>query len=286
MNGIATDRQTRRGEQWFASWFDSRHYHTLYADRNDREAADFVDRLVERQKLAPGSTVLDLGCGKGRHSKHLAEKGFDVTGLDLSVASLRHAKRNEGPYLRFVRQDMRRPFGHETFDYVLNLFTSFGYFERVAEQVRVACNIIAALKPGGRLILDYLNVRHAESHLVSEEVKKRAGVIYRIWRWTNPSHIFKRIVIENGREGSPEEYTERVAKLRLVDFQRMFELTGLKLRSVYGDYGLRRFDVRTSVRMILVAEKVSHRGRFCERALPPRQVFADAADGFWRQSEI
>jgi len=286
MKPIAARSDARPKEEWFASWFDSKYYHGLYADRDDREAADFVNRLVEGEELAPGAALLDLGCGTGRHSRHFAEKGFDVTGLDLSRASLRQARRNEHRHLRFVRQDMRRPFGHETFDYIVNLFTSFGYFEKLTEQLRVACNIATALKPGGRLILDYLNVGYAESHLVSAEVRRCAGVIYRIWRWTNASHIFKRIVIEDDRAESPQEHTERVAKLRLADFLRMFELTGLNLRAVYGDYRLRPFDIGTSPRMILVADKVTQVGRVCERSLPPRQVFADAADGFWRQPEI
>src|SRR5262245_27604213 len=99
-----------RTADWFSSWFDSAHYHQLYARRDDEEAAGLIDRLIERDVLMPGSSVLDLGCGAGRHSKYLACRGFDVTGIDLSAESLKRARAGEAANLRFLRQDMRLPF--------------------------------------------------------------------------------------------------------------------------------------------------------------------------------
>ena len=106
--------------EWFASWFDSEHYHRLYADRSDVEAADLIDTLIARLRPLEGSTVLDLGCGSGRHSRRFAARGLDVTGLDLSASSLARALPYEGPHLRFRRQDMRTPFGVGAFDYVFS----------------------------------------------------------------------------------------------------------------------------------------------------------------------
>src|SRR5215510_15203422 len=87
--------------QWFESWFDSPYYHKLYAHRDRAEAAAFVDALVRELRPDPGSTMLDLGCGTGRHARRLAARGFTVTGLDLSERSLRHARRFARPRLRF-----------------------------------------------------------------------------------------------------------------------------------------------------------------------------------------
>src|SRR5262245_33291338 len=129
MNAMTTVRRTDIAPEWFTTWFDSEHYHRLYANRTSGEAAHLIDRLIERRHLSCGGTVLDLGCGSGRHSRYLSEKGFDVTGLDLSAESLALARRYEGENLRFVRQDMRLPFRTGPFDHVLNLFTSFGYFD-------------------------------------------------------------------------------------------------------------------------------------------------------------
>src|SRR5262245_61557405 len=162
MNAAVTARRPCSQREWFAAWFDSPHYHRLYAHRNDEEATHLIEHLIERRHLTAAASVLDLGCGTGRHSRSLASRGFDVTGLDLSAESLKVARLSEGPNLRFIRQDMRLPFRTRQFDHVLNLFTSFGYFENPADHMSVVHNIAHALKPDGSLILDYLNARHAD----------------------------------------------------------------------------------------------------------------------------
>src|SRR6187431_1230449 len=119
--------------EWFASWFDSAHYHRLYAHRDEHEAAQLIERLIRRLRPARSGPVeslsaLDLGCGAGRHSRKLASLGLTVTGIDLSAESIREARHSETEHLRFQRGDMRKPFGTRAFDLVFSLFTSFGYF--------------------------------------------------------------------------------------------------------------------------------------------------------------
>src|SRR5262245_48180005 len=135
MTLTALEQQGGSRSPWFVSWFDSIHYHKLYADRNDTEAAGFVDHLLQRFQPANGSEILDLGCGAGRHSKYLASKGFRVTGIDLAAGSIKEAKQSERPGLEFFEHDMRVPFRKNTMDYVFNFFTSFGYFEDHAEHL-------------------------------------------------------------------------------------------------------------------------------------------------------
>lgn len=240
--------------EWFASWFDSVHYRKLYGYRDETEAARFLDALIGRLRPRAGARVLDLGCGSGRHAKYLASKDLRVIGIDLAAGSIREAKKSRQPGLRFVQHDMRDPFGRHAFDYVFNFFTSFGYFERPDEHLAVVRNMTASLRPSGRLVLDYLNVRYAESRLTSEEVKTIDGVIYRLTRWADARSFFKRIVVENGTS-KPLEYVERVARFTLQDFERMFALHGLSIEEVHGDYRLSRYDSLTSPRMILVATK-------------------------------
>jgi SAM-dependent methyltransferase len=262
---------TQRPE-WFASWFDSFHYHKLYAQRDDAEAARFIDELIPRLRPGKGARVLDLGCGAGRHARHLASKGLRVTGMDLAAGSIREAKKSERPCLRFRQHDMRVPFGRNAYDCVFNFFTSFGYFEEPDEHMTVVRNIATSLRPGGSLVLDYLNVRHAEARLTSEEVREIDDVVYRLTRWTDARHFFKRIVIE-GRVGEPLEYVERVAKFSLHDFERMFAAHDLSIEEVHGDYRLSSYDALDSPRMILVARKGRggvDAGYFRERLLRTR----------------
>ena len=265
--------------EWFASWFDSPHYHKLYAYRNETEAATFIDALVGRLRPREGSRVLDLGCGAGRHSKYLASKGFDTTGIDLSEGSIAEARRTQRPRLRFRRQDMRLAFGRRTFDYVFNLFTSFGYFEADGDHEAVVRNIAASLKEGGRLVLDYLNLPYAEQHLAPYEERTIDGVVYRITRSIERRFLVKRIVIDDGGQGPRAQHVERVARFTLGDFDRLLALGGLAIEAVYGDYRLGAYDATTSPRLIMVARKTTGR-------LLPRQVFADAADGLGRDTQV
>jgi SAM-dependent methyltransferase len=243
----------RNGSEWFANWFDSVHYHKLYAHRDDAEAARFLDALTTRLRPGCAAHVLDLGCGAGRHSRYLASKGLRVTGVDLAASSIQKARKSEHASLRFFRHDMRVPFGRQAFDYVFNFFTSFGYFADTTEHLAVVRNMALSLRKRGRLVLDYLNVGHAEATLASGEINEIDGVVYRLTRRTDARHFFKRIAIEGA--GAPLTYVERVARFTLQDFERMFAPHGLVIESLHGDYGLNSYNAQTSPRMILVARK-------------------------------
>jgi len=239
---------------WYKQWFDSVFYHQLYSNRSEKEATDFIVALMDELMPPSNSTMLDLGCGAGRHAKWLAAQGFDVTGLDLAASSIRSAKKYEKTNLRFAKHDMRDAFGKNRFDYVFNFFTSFGYFKSDEENHKVIRNIYDALKPGGSLVLDYLNVTWCEDRLVPEETKEIDGIIYHISRWTDEWFFYKKIAIENMPAGQ-SEFVEQVAKFGVKDFESMFENNGLELQKVYGDYQLNKYDRVESPRMILLAKK-------------------------------
>ena len=254
MQSIAMTMTTNyRG--WFARWFDTSFYQKLYANRNESEAANFIDLLVNELQPESKARMLDLGCGAGRHSKYLSLKGFDVTGIDLSSLSIRQAKKWEGPSLKFYRQDMRMPFGNKVFDYVFNFFTSFGYFDDPDDDDRVIQNITSSLKPGGLLVMDYINAPYAEKKLVSHETKEIDGILYRITRWTNETHFFKKIIIDEPLFGQPLEYIEQVRKFSLREFDELYRNNGLKIIDCFGDYQLNGYDKDNSPRIILLARK-------------------------------
>ena len=255
MQETYTSWQPTADSEWFAAWFDSVHYHRLYAHRDMDEAADLVDALVRRLAPPSGAAILDLGCGSGRHARRLAAHGFAVTGIDLSAASLSRARERPGARVLFVRQDMRRPFGTRSFDCVVSLFTSFGYFADPADHHAVVDNIARALRPGGRVVLDYLNVARVEAHLVREEVAACAGIVYRVSRWSDAAAIYKRVVVEDPAAPEPVSFVERVTKLAPRDFARLFAGAGLVVEALFGDYALGAFDAQASPRLILVARK-------------------------------
>ena len=272
MTTMTQDERVGQESQWFASWFDSPHYHRLYGYRDGSEAAGFVDALLQRLGPTPGSDVADLGCGAGRHARQLAARGFHVTGLDLSAGSIAEARRFERRGLRFVRHDMRDPFGRQHFDIVFNFFTSFGYFDEAFEHLQVVSNIAEALRDGGTLVLDYLNVGYAEGRQTREETRTIDGTTYRLTRWSDARHFFKRIEIE-APAARPLVYVEKVAKFGLEEFRVMFARQHLSIAEVYGDYDLTAYDAGSSPRLILVARKAAA----SVAALGPRQTLADAA---------
>ena len=129
---------------WFEEWFGEDYLH-IYQHRDETEAERAIELIATNLAGRQIDTVLDLACGAGRHTRVLRERWWTV-GLDLSLALLRLARREslEAPY---VRADMRElPFADESFDLVVNLFTSFGYFEDDSEHVRVLACVGAAMK--------------------------------------------------------------------------------------------------------------------------------------------
>ncbi|MBS1512992.1 MAG: class I SAM-dependent methyltransferase [Bacteroidetes bacterium] len=240
---------------WFKNWFNSPYYHQLYFNRDEKEAAAFIDQLIVDLEPAPGSTMLDVACGKGRHSIHLSEKGFDVTGIDLSEDSIKEALHHENEHLHFYRHDMRLPFRINYFDYAFNFFTSFGYFRTRREHDNAIRTIAQALHTGGCFVMDYLNVHYAEDHLVHQSEKEIDGVNFLITKWFDETHFYKKIIVEDEAHGEPIVFTEKVAKFSLGDFTEMFAYQGLQIQEVFGDYSFSNYDVRKTPRLIMIARK-------------------------------
>lgn len=245
---------------WFREWFDSPYYHKLYFERDEKEAAAFIDRLLVYLDPPAGSGILDAGCGRGRHSRLLADRGFDVTGIDLAPSSIEYARRFETENLHFFLHDMRQPLGANIFTHVFNFFTSFGYFRTEREHTNAIRTISQALKPGGTFVLDYLNVHYSEDHLVHRSKKEIDGIVYFLTKWYDETHFYKKILIEDESLEAPLEYTEKVAKYSLGDFSDMFSWHGLQIQEVFGSYDLGPYHIKNSPRLILVARRAAGSG--------------------------
>ena len=244
-----------QNQNWFKDWFNSPYYHQLYANRDETEAAAFVDKLITHLHPAQNSFMLDVACGKGRHSIQLAEKGFDVTGIDLSEESIESALQHQHEKLHFFVHDMRLPFYINYFDYVFNFFTSFGYFKTQREHDDALRTMAQALHTNGYFVLDYLNVGYAIENFIQQSDKEINGVKYSITKWHDKFHFYKKITITDKQLLQPLVYNEKVAKFSLKDFTEMFARQGLIISETFGDYNFNSYDEKKSPRLILIATK-------------------------------
>lgn len=238
--------------EWFENWFDSPYYHILYKDRDESEAEGFIDHLLEQLAPPPGSTMLDLACGKGRYSRHLAKKGYEVTGLDLSEKSIRFAKQFEHERLHFHTHDMRQPFRTDAFDYTFNFFTSFGYFNREEEDLKTLTNVALGLKPGGHFVLDFFNANYVAQRLEGHQHRVIEGIRFDLNKRIEGQHVVKTIRFADGHKNY--YFEERVRLFQRSDFKRLFKAAGMQIVTTYGDYNLQPFDWRESPRLILTAK--------------------------------
>lgn len=235
-------------QNWFASWFDTPYYHILYKDRDYEEAQLFMDNITEYLNLPDDAKILDLACGKGRHSIYLSKLGYDVTGADLSANSIAEASKHANEKLHFVVHDMREPM-NEKFDAIFNLFTSFGYFDDDNDNIRTLKAICASLSEYGFGVIDFMNVNRVIKNLVPEETKTVDGIDFHIKRYYLDDHIYKEIRFQDN--GKDFKFVEKVKALTLADFEQMMEEAGIHLLDVFGDYKLRKYNA-DSERLIMM----------------------------------
>lgn len=241
-------------KNWFETWFDSPYYPILYNKRSTEEAELFINKLLETLQLKDDARIFDVGCGRGRHSIYLAQKGYDISGIDLSPKSILQANISSNEKLEFFVHDMRRLFRTNYYDCAVNLFTSFGYFEKDSENLISVQNISKALKPKGLLVLDYLNVHKAIDQLKAEDEIMANGIRFSIKKYIKNNFIIKEINFYD--KEADFHFFEKVGILDLEHFKRYFALSGLKLLNLYGNYQLESFDSAQSDRLIMIAAKI------------------------------
>lgn len=240
---------TKETKDWFTSWFDSPYYHILYKDRGYEEAQTFMANLTRYLKISKGGKILDLACGKGRHSVYLNSIGYNVTGIDLSPHSIALAKQFENDTLHFDVHDMSKPYSQK-FDAVFNLFTSFGYFENEEDNLNTIKAIKTNLKLNGIGVIDFMNVDYVIDNLVIENIKTVDGIDFYLNRYVENGYIIKDISFQF--EDKFHNYKESVKAITLNDFKKMFQKANIQLLDIFGDYKLNKFDINTSERLILI----------------------------------
>lgn len=245
---------TKKESEWFEDWFNSPYYHILYQNRDEKEAELFIDSLISTIPIKPGSKILDLACGRGRHAHYLNQLGYNVLGIDLSPSNISYAQSFANDTLSFEIGDMRDPLPNTQHDYILNLFTSFGYFAREQDDIKVLENVHRVLNNTGTFIIDYLNVDKTIHSLGNNEQLKLNNITYNIERCIDKNFIVKEIQVNDGeREFS---FKEMVKILPLADFEAYFNRVGFEIEQVYGDYSLNPFEKTSSDRLLMIIRKM------------------------------
>ncbi|MEJ7558369.1 MAG: class I SAM-dependent methyltransferase [Pedobacter sp.] len=239
--------------KWFQYWFNSPFYHILYSQRNDEEAEYLIDNLSAFLKPPAQSKILDIACGRGRHSIYLNKKGYDVTGIDLSEQSIKYAQQFEQKNLHFFVHDMRKLAFINYFDIAMNLFTSFGYFETEKEHVNALKSFRKGIKSDGTLVIDYFNTQKILKNLTNQEIKTVEGIEFHLHKFVSEGKIIKHINFEH--KSKAYAFEERVQAFTLADFERMCVKSGLYIKHVFGSYGLDPYDEVKSDRLVLVCTK-------------------------------
>jgi SAM-dependent methyltransferase len=242
--------------EWFEDWFSSDEYLTVYKHRDDYDAKLLIDLICGNNDVKNISTVLDLACGAGRHSILLAEKGFSVTGVDLSQNLLSIAKgksRALGLNIEFLKGDLRNFEIDKKFEMVVNLFTSFGYFITDEDNFNVFKIAYRQLAPNGVFVFDFLNSEYVRNNLNkynAEDVDK-----YRITqnRRITDGRVVKEINITG--PGKKRKFFESVRLYESETLIKKIESIGFKIEKCFGSYTGEQFNKSDSQRFIIFAKK-------------------------------
>ncbi len=240
--------------KWFQYWFNSPYYHILYSQRNDEEAELLIDNLSVFLTPKANAKIVDIACGRGRHSLYLHKKGYDVTGVDLSEQNIQYAKQFEQKNLRFYVHDMRKLFYANYFNFALNLFTSFGYFDTEKEHINALKSFRRSLCCDGKLVLDYFNTQKIIKNLTGKEIKPVDGIEFHLHKFVSEGKIYKHINFEHRHK--TYAFEECVQAFLLADFERLLKNAGLQITNIFGDYHLNTFDELISDRLIMVCAKI------------------------------
>lgn len=241
-------------EEWFAKWFDSPYYHLLYKHRDTCEAEFFLYNIVTALNIPHTARIIDIACGRGRHSIYLNSMGYNVVGVDLSTQSIEYAEKFCSNTLHFEVADMRHLPYQEDFDLALNLFTSFGYFDDEASNFAVMAQFNKVLKKGGLLLLDYLNAGNIAGKECLNDEKEIENIKFSLSKRIENNQIVKDIkVIDKLNE--EQYFEERVQLIAKEHFEKMLDESGFRLIKAFGDYQLQHFVPDKSERLILLARK-------------------------------
>jgi ubiquinone/menaquinone biosynthesis C-methylase UbiE len=221
------------------------------------KAPEQVENFISLLGIAPGCKVLDLCCGVGRHSLELSRRGFTVTGVDRTVSYLQKARRKakkEKLKIEFVKDDMRTFCRPNAFDVVINLFTSFGYFQNQDDNRKVLINVHRSLKDGGVALFDLMGKEILARIFTERGWNEENGIFIleerkptKNWSWME-----NRWIIINDNEKCEFKITHRLYSA--FEFSELLKDCGFSSVDVYGDLTGAPYDQKAR-RLVAVAHK-------------------------------
>ena len=238
---------------WYEKWFNTKYYHILYANRDYEEAKLFINNLASHLKLKKNTKIIDIACGNGRHAIYLNLLGYDVTGIDLSKKNIESASKSSKKNLQFFVHDMRKLFKQNEYDLAVNLFTSFGYFDKDSDNETALLYIANNIKTEGLVVIDFMNVKKVLMNLIKSELKIIDDIEFNITRTIKNNKILKSINITDGEEKL--FFNEEVSIITLDNFSDYIKKAGLQIIDIFGNYHLESFNALKSERLILVCKK-------------------------------
>jgi SAM-dependent methyltransferase len=240
--------------KWYQNWFGN-DYLEVYSHRDKIEAKLLVQLILSNTNLNPNSQILDIGCGQGRHLSVFANRHFRITGIDLSGVLLRIAKEDNlnNPKADFMQADMRYLPLNSKFDLILNLFTSFGYFEKDESNKLVFQQINDLLKKSGRFVFDYFNSNYVKKNLITKHKEEIGEIVVEQERFIENSRIKKKInLIKHGKKST---YFESVKLYSPDEIFAMLNSVNLKVNKAFGNYDGSSFEIE-SPRLLVFGEKI------------------------------
>jgi SAM-dependent methyltransferase len=247
-------------QEW---WRDPRHHFgeltidsPLLRQRDDIQPT--VEFISTELALPTDARILDLCCGPGRYAVELAQRGFDVVGLDINaqyIALARQLAEREGVQATFQTGDMREIPFESHFDAIINVGTSFGFFDREVENRRVIETVAKALKPGGIFLLEMANRDYYLKNFTAKDWRRledgRLLVIEREFDYVQSriDAVFEKV----GPEGF-ERWSHSWRAYTLAEVVGMLEQVGLALSRVYGGWEGSPYGV-DSPRMLITSER-------------------------------
>ncbi len=238
---------------WYENWFGNE-YLTVYAHRDEDEARQLVQLILTCINLDKNAKIIDLCCGQGRHAFLFAQEGFEVYGFDLSRTLLQVAKykNDQSNNTFFIQADMRYLPAMHSFDLLLNLFTSFGYFETDIENKIVFQQFHQVLNTGGYFVFDYFHTPYIQANLERYQSEQIGDLTVELERFIEGSRVQK--IIRLNRQGKQSTFYESVKMYRPDQILKMMEETSLSIRYIFGDYKGSPLN-EDSERIIIIGQK-------------------------------
>jgi ubiquinone/menaquinone biosynthesis C-methylase UbiE len=242
--------------EWFKDWFNTPEYLNVYQHRNESDAEEHLKLILNNIDIHTKAKILDMACGAGRHAIILARKNFDETAIDLSGNLLSIAKDSalkENLKINFVQSDIRKFQTVEKFNLVLNLFTSFGYFETDEENFSILKKAYDLLEVRGYFVLDFFNSQFLKKNLVAFSEETLDEVEIHQYRKIKDNRITKKIVIT--KNGNLTQFEESVRMFTKDELVSAIQKIGFDIYKTFGDFLGNEFEQFSSPRLIMICKK-------------------------------